>query len=122
MYAVPLATARNLACGLDSNVSGPPGGVVPAQISRFLCVALEAGPIRLPRLAKLAVYLNAREEGLRNKPDFVGDLAPVPPHHSGPGACAAIGRLVTSGVLPALAQACLPSPQQQASHAHATCT
>ena len=69
------------------------------------------------RLAKLALYLKPEdyqpgvpEEMQPEQPLFVADRAPVAPHHSRPGVCDALGRLVTSGVLPALAQARLLFP------------
>ena len=124
---VLLATGRNLACGVSSNhcyikCIRPTRRSGTCADWPLLLRRLGGWASPPAQLAKLALYLNAREEGLANKPFFGSDLAPVATcrtQHSGPGVCAAIGRLVASGVLPALTQACPTSPQQQASHAHA---
>ena len=94
----------------------------PAQVCRLLKMAMRAGPLCLPRLAKIALFLKGEDEDVEEDEDedeqtsppvFTAGPAPVPPDHSGPGVCNALGSLVTAGVLPALAQACLSVPQLQ---------
>ena len=73
----------------------------PAQVRSFLKAARSAGPLRLPKLANIAVYLGGRCD---DQPAFhLGDG--LPPKQGAQGVCNALGRLVATGILPALAQA-----------------
>ena len=79
---------------------------------------MTAGPLCLPKLSGFALYLKRDADETPYTPYFVADPAPVAPHH-GPDVCSALGALVTSGVLPALAQARASLPQQQPPPVHA---
>lgn len=76
----------------------------PAQVCSFLKAAMSAGPLRLPKLANIAVYLGGRCD---DQPAFhLGDgLAPKQGAQGVQGVCNVLGRLVATGILPALAQA-----------------
>ena len=68
-------------------------------------MALRAGPLCLPKLAKLALYLKRTDENSPDMPRFTVDPASRALDHSAQSVCDALGTLVTAGVLPALAQA-----------------
>ena len=77
------------------------------QIIGFVEAAHRTGPLRLARLAKVALF---RGKGSKDGPGFsVG--VPFEPEQGMQGVCNALGKLVAADVLPALAQAGPSAPR-----------
>lgn len=82
-----------------------------AQVCGFLEAALRAGPLCLPSLEHIGLYLDERdiEPFQYRQPHFHVDDPPAP-EWGAQGACNALGKLVALGALPELREArCPPS-------------